>query len=85
MNIEEEIINKAGYAMAREIDFGVLTEMLCGIGWTRVILKPMTGEQGRDVDEWVANNIKGHFETMGLVWVFEQPKDAVWFTLRWMS
>jgi hypothetical protein len=85
MNIEQDIIDRAGKRMSDEIDFGVLTGMLCSLGWTRVVLKPMTSEQGRDIDEWVANNIKGPFETMGLVWVFEQPKDAVWFTLRWMS
>jgi len=85
MNIEQDIIDRAGKRMSDEIDFGVLTGMLCSLGWTRVVLKPMTSEQGRDIDEWVTNNIKGPFETMGLVWVFEQPKDAVWFTLRWMS
>ena len=85
MNIEQDIINRAGEHMAREIDFGVLTGMLCSLGWTRVILKPMTSEQGHDIDEWVKANVKGHFETMGLVWVFEQPKDATWFVLKWMS
>jgi len=85
MNIEQDIIDRAGERMAKEIDFSVLTEMLCGIGWTRVVLKPMTAEHGAEIDEWVANNVKGHFETMGLVWVFEQPKDASWFVLRWSS
>jgi hypothetical protein len=84
MNIEQDIIDRAGKRMADEIDFGVLTEMLCGIGWTRVVLKPMTAEHGAEIDSWVANNVKGHFETMGLVWVFEQPKDASWFVLRWL-
>ena len=84
MNIEQDIIDRAGERMAKEIDFSVLTEMLCGIGWTRVVLKPMTAEHGAEIDEWVANNVKGHFETMGLVWVFEQPKDASWFVLRWL-
>ena len=85
MNIEQDIIDRAGKRISDEIDFAVLTDMLCGIGWTRVVLKPMTWEDGAEIDLWVANNIKGPFETMGLVWVFEDSKDAVWFTLRWMS
>ena len=84
MNIEEEIINRAGKAMADEIDFGILTEMLCELGWRKVILRPMTWEAGANIDAWTAKHIKGPFETMGLVWIFEQEQDANWFALRWM-
>ena len=84
MNIEQDIINKAGKAMSDEIDFGILTEMLCELGWRKVILKPMTWEAGANIDAWTAKHIKGPFETMGLVWIFEQEQDANWFALRWM-
>lgn len=84
MNIEQDIINKAGKAMADEIDFGILTDMLCQIGWRKVILKPMTWEAGATIDAWTASHIKGPFETMGLVWIFEQEQDANWFALRWL-
>jgi hypothetical protein len=84
MNIEQDIINRAGKAMADEIDFGILTEMLCELGWRKVILKPMTWEAGATIDAWTAAHIKGPFETMGLVWVFEQEQDANWFALRWL-
>jgi hypothetical protein len=83
-NLEQDIINKAGKAMADEIDFGILTDMLCQIGWRKVILKPMTWEAGATIDEWTAKHIKGPFETMGLVWIFEQEQDANWFALRWL-
>jgi hypothetical protein len=39
---------------------------------------------GAEVDAWTEQHVKGHFETMGLVWVFEQEEDANWFALRWM-
>jgi len=84
MNTEQDIINKAGKAMADEIDFGILTEMLCELGWRKVILKPMTWEAGATIDTWTAKHIKGPFETMGLVWIFEQEQDANWFALRWL-
>ena len=84
MSLQEEMINAAGSRMAAEIDFQVLSEMLCGLGWTRVVLRPMTYEHGVEIDTWVAENVRGHHQTMGLVWVFEDPKDANWFTLRWL-
>jgi hypothetical protein len=84
MNIEEDIINRAGKAMADEIDFGILTEMLCELGWRKIILKPMTWEAGLEVDAWTAKHTKGPFENMGLVWIFEDEEDANWFALRWL-
>jgi len=84
-DIEQDIIDRAGKAMADEIDFTILTDILCQIGWRKVILKPMTWEEGCEVDEWTARHVKGNFETMGLVWVFEDQEDANWFSLRWLG
>lgn len=84
MNIEQDIINRAGKQLSDEIDFGILTEMLCELGWRKIILSPMSHEDSQEVDIWTARHIKGHFETMGLVWVFEQEEDANWFALRWL-
>jgi hypothetical protein len=83
-SIEEDILNKAGKRMADEIDFQILVDMLVQIGWRKVILSPMTIEDGIEVDYWTAKHVKGNFETMGLVWVFEQEEDANWFALRWL-
>jgi len=83
-SIEEDIINRAGKRMADEIDFEILTGMLCELGWRKIILSPMTMEDSYEVDAWTAKHVKGHFETMGLVWVFEQEDDANWFALRWL-
>ena len=84
ISLEDEIISKMGKQMSDEIDFGILTEMLCELGWRRIILSPMSTEDSYEVDAWTAKHIKGHFETMGLVWVFELEEDANWFALRWM-
>ena len=84
MNLEEEILNKAGSRMANEIDFEILCGMLTELGWRKIILKPMTWEAGANIDTWTAQHIKGPFETMGLVWIFEQEQDANWFALRWL-
>jgi len=83
-SLEDEIITKMGKQMSDEIDFEILTGMLCELGWRKIILSPMTHEDSTEVDVWTAKHVKGHFETMGLVWVFEQEEDANWFALRWM-
>jgi hypothetical protein len=84
MTLEEEMLNKAGKAMADEIDFTILSEMLIELGWRKVVLHPMTWETGAEIDAWTEKHIKGPFETMGLVWVFELEEDANWFALRWL-
>jgi hypothetical protein len=84
MTLEEELIKDAGSAMAAEIDFGVLSNMLCSIGWTKVILRPMTHETSEEIDMWTERYVKSNFETMGLVWIFEKPQDANWFAMRWL-
>ena len=84
ISLEEEMINAAGSRMAAEIDFEILSGMLTELGWTKVVLRPMTMEDSYAVDEWTRQQVKGHFQTMGLVWVFEQEDDANWFKLRWL-
>ena len=84
MNLEEEIIKDMGQKIANEIDFQVLVDMLCSIGWRKVVLNPMTWEDGYEVDAWTEKHVKGPFETMGLVWVFEDEEDANLFALRWL-
>ncbi len=83
-NLEDEVINEMSKKLCSEIDFEILTSMLCELGWRKIILSPMTMEDSRAVDEWTKINVKGHFETMGLVWVFEHEEDANWFALRWL-
>lgn len=84
-NLQEQILNDAAKRMSEEIDFEILCGMLCDIGWTKVVLSPMTWETGDTIDLWVHKNIKSPHETMGLVWIFESSQDAMWFKLRWMS
>ena len=82
-SLQEELIKHAGNRMAAEIDFEILCGLLVDIGWHKVILRPMTGETSTELDAWVEHHVQGHYHTMGLVFVFEDYKDANWFTLRW--
>jgi len=83
--LEDQIAERMASELAKEMDFQILASMLCELGWTKVVLQPMTWEHGVSVDNWVSNNVKGHFETMGLVWLFESSKDATMFILKWSS
>ena len=83
--VEQDIIDAAGSRMAAEIDFEILASFLIDMGWTKVVLFPMTWENGALIDRWVEQNVRGNHQTMGLVWIFERPEDATWFKLRWLS
>ena len=84
MTLEEEIINKAGNAMAREIDREVLWGMLQGIGWTRVMLpRLIDNNHAVDITHWLALNCKNSHERDGRDFIFENERDANWFVLRW--
>jgi len=84
-DLQQQMLDEMGKRMSEEIDFEILCGMLCEMGWTKVILSPMTWETGDAIDLWVHKNIKNPHENMGLVWIFESSQDANWFTLRWMS
>ncbi len=83
--LEDQIADRMAKEISKEIDFNILSSMLCELGWTKVVLKPMTWEQGSAVDDWVSRHVRGHVETMGLVWLFEDSKDATMFILKWSS
>jgi hypothetical protein len=86
MTLEEEIINKAGNAMAREIDREVLWGMMEDMGWTRVMLTRLTdNNHAIDIRNWLALNTKKSYESNGRDFIFEDAKDANWFVLRWGS
>jgi len=84
MTLEEEILNKAGKAMANDIDREVLWGMLQGMGWHRVMLpRLIDNNHAIDITYWLEENCKRAFERNGRDFLFEDSKDANWFKLRW--
>ena len=84
MNLEEELLNKAGNDMAREIDREVLWGIFEGIGWTRFKISRLTdNNHAVDISYWLDENCKGKFERNGAEFLFEDSKDAVLFMMRW--
>lgn len=85
-NLEEEIANELSEKMCSDIDFQILSDVLVtACDWTRIVLKPMTKEHSDAIDNWVNNNVKGPFQTRGIVWIFQNTSDAVNFTLKWAN
>jgi hypothetical protein len=84
MSLENEIAQELSEKMCSQIDFEILSDVLVSAcGWTKIILTPMTHEQSKEIDSWLADNCKGEYRTMGLVFLFEQAKDVTWFTLKY--
>jgi hypothetical protein len=83
-SLEEELANKMGNQMARDIDREVMWSMLKSIGWTRVMLSRLQdNKHAVDIKEWLAVNCQGSYECRGRDFIFEKDKDAVNFILRW--
>jgi hypothetical protein len=84
MTLEEEILNKAGAELAREVDREVLWSMLVGIGWTRVLISLETSMvHATDIKEWLDSNTTGSYEKHRSDFMFENDKDAMLFILKW--
>ena len=84
MTLEEELLDKAGKQMARDVDREILWGMLQGIGWSRVMLPTLgNGEQAVEIIVWLEGNCKKAYERNGREFIFEDKRDANWFVLRW--
>ncbi len=84
MSLEDKISDNLAKLMAQEIDFEILADALVACGWTKVVLErgalPCTGPE---LHEWRERNLTGRWKAHNRIWIFENSKDAVIFTLRW--
>ena len=85
IRFEAELTNHAAKQLSDDIDFNVISNILVGSGWTKVVLGPMTIETSDAIDMWVLKQCKGDHRARGLVWLFERSEDAMWFKLRWVG
>lgn len=84
-SIEEEIANRMGDQMARDIDREVLWGMLKEIGWTRVMITRLQdNNHAVDITHWLEEHCNGAYERNGRDFIFEDSKDATLFILKWV-
>ena len=66
------------------IDWGIISDLLCEDGWTRVELsRYVDNHHAIDIREWVAECCVGKRDNKGATWIFEDPAEATMFRLRW--
>jgi hypothetical protein len=58
LNIEEEVISRSAKELAARIDFSVLAGLLKDSGWIHVKL---LHDEAAEVEVWVKQNVKGHY------------------------
>lgn len=83
-NVIDEAVKRAAKEMADEMDFDVLATLFKESGWTEIEFNPHVEDLlGYEIHTWMKNNLKGHYQSRGKRWLFENKEDAAWFALRW--
>lgn len=81
-DLEEEITQTLGKEIAKEIDNGILYDLMKSYGWNEVTI---SGTVHADIIKWCVENCQGPFRQYNNHFIFEEAKDATWFALRWSS
>ena len=85
MGLEDEVLEKMAKEIADQIDFDVLTSLLSDVGWTKVELPRFSDRfHAIDIDIWIEKYTIHQVKSFGRIFVFENPKDASHFILRWL-
>lgn len=84
MNLEKEITESLAKEMQQSMDFEIVADVLCRMGWHRIQLDRYTdNHHAIDVREWVRANCSGDQHNNGATWLFKEQADAVLFKLKW--
>ncbi len=84
-DLQQAILDNMAMQIQQDMDREILWSMLSEMGWTRVMLDSLqSNTHAVDIKYWLENNITGAYECRGRDFIFENKKDAAWFTLRWM-
>lgn len=82
--MEQEFAEWSAAEMSRSMDFEIIADVMCRIGWNRIDLDRYTdNHHAIDVRVWVEENCQGEHRSNGATWLFRKQADAVMFKLRW--
>ena len=84
MTLEDEIAESIAKDIAKEIDDGIMVDLLKDIGWTSVEFSYKDNYHAVDVTHWLMENCPGKWRRLSSFYVFEDIKEAEWFILRWI-
>ena len=77
------MMDEIGKQIAKEIDEGILSNILVETGWIKVEYHFVNNQQAVDIADWMIENCQDKVERLGSDYVFENKQDAEWFILRW--
>ena len=97
--LEEEMLDHAAKNIAREIDKELLDDIMIAVlkdeGWIETKVNPAYTDIGMlsgkyeewysKTAEWIHKNAQGEYKLVKGQWLFEDPRDATMFILRWSS
>ena len=85
-DLEALVSEELSKAVQEEIDFEVLSDVLCRFGWTKVeIPRFVDNHHAVDIGYWLLDNCQSEYKRNGRIFLFESTKDATMFILRWGS
>ena len=82
-SLEDEMADILAKEIAREIDDGIMSNILVETGWTSVQFYFKDNFHANDVNLWLMENCKHKWRRLGSDYLFEDIKEAEWFILRW--
>ena len=95
--LEQEMLDRTAKRMADEIDRGIIEnitmEILIEDGWTQTKINPPLSEygmMGKPFEDWYSKTAEwchlyaqGEYKLLKGQWLFNDPRDATMFILRW--
>jgi hypothetical protein len=83
--IEDEYMEMASKAIQEELDWEIITDMMCQVGWVRVERNQVVDNllERSSISQWITDHCKGRVQSRGRTWVFSDPEEALMFRLTW--
>lgn len=78
------MMDRIGKEIAKEIDEGIMSNILTETGWTPVEYYFKNNTEAVDINKWLNETCTSDWYRLGSDYVFEDKKDAEWFILRWI-
>ena len=83
-SLEDEMFDEIGRQIAKEIDDGILSNILVETGWTPVQYYFKNNNEAVDINYWLNEHCEDRWRRLGSDYLFENKQDAEWFILRWI-
>lgn len=79
--VEDAMAKELGEEIQKILDQRILFDLMKYLGWTHIIVT--ADKNPEEIKQWCKNNCSGEYRGIYYDWIFENPRDAVLFTLRW--